>query len=607
MLIPVSGSVAVGMALSNAKLRILDGAGKAVASAVAVPANGNYGPITLTGTGPFRLEACGYAAERYRCVYAVTPLGGTTNLTPLTTAVAVLAAGQTAEALLLAGSALTLDTSTMSTNIATAQTQLRSALSAAIIDAGLPNAVDFTSAAVIAGSRIGHDRLLDNLGLGFGVDGSKPFVQITPRLGSGSLYLEPGTTQGQISINPAAASLNLAGLETLMTAMTAALANTTACSASMPSLLASNARITIEDGLTMTGTQASQGLCFLFAGVLGNLPAPFGSTMQSPELGRCDFSGSLPVCKISLVTMSPTNLLQVVGKNQAVTLQSDGWRLLGNMQAIQVSAQARVQKMQRVDGGLVDSYARTLSVSIPLQTGLQCARVSQTNLSGQEQTLAYYKPQSGATLLSVWAVSASDGQASINPTQGVTRGMTEQWWPIVAGADGDAVVRNFYRSGRELKVSLYGDAACTTAFTPTDGSSSFSLELAGVPPLEAALPSLPWPVLSASSITALVALKGTAKAKLTYTPSWTFGNQVLGLEAASLCLDSDCTAANRLVELLGLTASLRSSALAVTVGSTALASTSFKQLRLQGRSPEGLLMHSDFQSCSAVTAGQTCK
>ena len=595
------------MALSNAKLRILDGAGKTVVSAVAVPANGNYGPIMLTGSGPFRLEACGYAADKYRCVYAVTPLGGTANLTPLTTAVAVLASGQTAEVLLLAGSALTLDTSTMAANIAAAQTQLRNALSAALSDAGLPATVDFTSAPVIADSRVGHDRLLDNLGLGFGVDGSKPFVQITPRLGSGSLYLEPGTTQGLISINAAAASLNLAGIASLMTAMTAAVASSSACSAGMTALLASNARITVEDGLTMTGTQAQQGLCLMFEGVIGNLQAPYGSVMQSPELGRCDFSGSLPVCKISLVTMAAvTKVLRVVANNQAVTLQSDGWRLLGNMQAIQASAQARVQKMQRVDGTSVDSYARALSVSIPLQTGLQCARVSQTNLAGLEQTLAYLKPHSGATLLSVWAVSASDGQASASPTQGATRGVAEQWWPIVAGADGDAVVRNFYRSGRELKVSLFGDTACTTAFTPAGGSSSFTLELAGVPPLEAAMPSLPWPVLAATSATALVALKGAAKAKITYTPSWTFSNAVLGLEAASLCLDSGCTAANRLVESGGLTASLRSAALAATLGSAALATSSFKQLRLQGRSAEGLLMHSDLQSCSAVTVGQIC-
>jgi hypothetical protein len=98
----------------------------------------------------------------------------------------------------------------------------------------------------------------------------------------------------------------------------------------MTALLASTARITIEDGLTMTGTQAPQGLCLMFEGVIGNLQAPYGSVMQSPELGRCDLSGSLPVCKISRVTLAAvTKVLRVVANNQAVTLQSDGWRLLG--------------------------------------------------------------------------------------------------------------------------------------------------------------------------------------------------------------------------------------------------------------------------------------
>lgn len=68
---PVSGVVAAGLAFSSATVRVLDPTGKAIATDKPVMAtSGAYGPITLTGTGPSRVEACGTVADK-RCASGV--------------------------------------------------------------------------------------------------------------------------------------------------------------------------------------------------------------------------------------------------------------------------------------------------------------------------------------------------------------------------------------------------------------------------------------------------------------------------------------------------------------------------------------------------------
>lgn len=603
--------MAAGAALTAAKLRIVDATGAAIKTDVVVPASGAYGPIKLTGTGPFRIEVCGSLGEKFRCLYSTTALGGPTNVTPLTSALLLLATGQTPEALMAAATATTgLDAAAL----ATAQTQMRNALSAAIADAGLAGTVDFIADTLTAGARTGQDRLLDNLGLSWGVDGSKPFVLVSPRLGSGSLYLEPGTTQGSISVNSAAAGLNLAGIDALFTAMSAAMASGTACNSvasGLATLVASNARSTLDGAPPLKGpADVALGMCSTLSGVLGDGSIIFGGVLQSPELGRCDFSLSgAPVCKIGVVVKSAKGQLIPWGANQGVILEGGNWKFLGNMQAQSISAQATAQRLRRVDGtALVDSYARLISVSIGNTSGLGCARVTQKNLSGLDSTLAYYKPHSsGAALLSLWSVDTVNNVASLNPATGATRGVDDRAFPLAPGADGDAIVRNFYRSGREISVALFSDSACTSAFTPSGASSnSFAIDLPGVPPLTAALASLPWPVLTAAANTALSGLKGAAKAKITYTANWTFAREVLGIEAAQLCTDAACTVGAGRVGELALIANPRTAALSATLGTAALTATSFKQLRLVGRNAEGLLLNADNQSCAAVTAGQTC-
>lgn len=531
----------------------------------------------------------------------MTALGGTAHLTPLTSAVMLLAAGQLPEAL-MTGAVTSLGEAAVSA----AQTQLRNAIGAATLaDAGLASDVNLLTAALKPGARTGLDRLLDSVGVSFGQD-SRPFVQLSPRLGTGNVYLEPGTTQGGLSIDAGAAGLSLAGIETLYTAMGAAMLTAAACDTGMPAQMASTARLSIDNLELRGGPQTALGLCSLLGGVLGDGQIGFGGKLLSPELGRCDMGGSAPVCKASLVVQTSKGLVRSLALNQAITLQGGKWLFLGNGQPLGLSAQARAQRLRRVDGTPVDSYTRAIGVGVAAQAGLQCVRVTQLDGAGLPRTLAYLKPHSGGTQLSVWAVSSSDAQLSLDPLLGSTRSADDRWIALAAGADGDAVVRNFYRSGRQLTLTLFGDSACTSPFTPSGSTaSSFSLELAGVPPLEAALAGQPWPVLATASATALSALKGAAKAKISYTGSWSFSREALGMEAAQLCLAASCEGSGRIGEL-GLAGSARTAALPATLGDLAVVAADFKQLRLVSRTAEGLLIHSDFRSCAGDTAGQPC-
>jgi hypothetical protein len=196
----------------------------------------------------------------------------------------------------------------------------------------------------------------------------------------------------------------------------------------------------------------------------------------------------------------------------------------------------------------------------------------------------------------------------LNAATGVTVAVDDREFSLAAGASGDATVRNFYRSGREVQISLFSDSGCSTPLTPVGASASrFAVDLPGIPPLEAAMANQPWPVLAATSVTTLNGLKGAAKAKIVYTPTWTFNREVLGIDSAVLCLDSACAvgSAGRIGEL-ALIANPRTAALSGTLGTAALTATGFKQLRLVGRNADGLLLQADYQSCATVAAGQAC-
>ena len=617
----LSGTVAVGAPITSGKLRILDANGAVVASDVAIDGDGNYAAVTLTGPAPYRIEACGYAGPNYLCVYSVASAAGTANVTPLTTATVLLAAGQAPDAL-MSGTAPALT----AVSVATAQDQLRTSLASVLTSAGVASNLDFVAGALAAGSRTGHDGVLDAVGVTLGQD-ANPFVQITPRLGTGNLYLEQGSSSGSVTATASAAGLQLAGLETLFRDMSESLAKPAACGGStgLQRSLAGAARLSMGGHSAQGAAQVAEALCGFFAlGEDGSTPL-WGSRLLSPTLGRCDLGGPEPVCRVSFVLQSPTGDVQSVGSGLGVTKEAGVWKFVGDLLPIEVHASARAQRTVRIDTPTaVIDYDRAIAFEVSAVPGLACARFAQRDASGAPVTVAYYKRHPGATQqarLSLWtpvagagagtgtgAGAASGTGASLDPMVGATRSEDDSWLALPQGVDGDAMVRNFYRGGRSVSVSLYGDAACSTPFA-VGGESVFEVEVDGVPPVWSAMPNLPWPEIDADTHTALRALTLGAGADGSLRAAWTFNRGPLGLNDATVCASrADCGegGSGRLGER-SLRPGAREATLALHNRGSAVESTDARTISLNGRNGEGVGLSSNFSACPQVAAGQACR
>lgn len=612
----LSGSVAVGAPITDGKLRVLDATGATVVADVAIAANGTYPAITLTGTAPWRLEACGYTGANYRCMYSVAQAAGTANVTPLTSAIMLLASGRAPESL-MTGSASGLS----ATAVAGAQNTLRTSLAPVLVDAGVGATLDLVTGALVAGSRTGYDRVLDAVGVTIGTD-ARPFVQIVPRLGSGNVYMEQGSaTVGTLAVNSGAATLSLQGLETLFTRMTAAALTPTTCadaSTGMSSLISGGASWSTGQGSafgsTFSGAAAvGQNLCTFLAGG-GAEPSRLGSRFMSPVLGRCDFSGTAPVCAVSFAVQGADGRVEQVGNGIGVSFEAGGWKFKGDVHAVDINASARVQRSRRIDSGsgtVADQYSRALAFDIPALSGLACAKVAQRDATGALVTLALFKPHAGVGLerLSAWRGTMDGASRSLDPAVGSTRSADDTWLELPQGEAGDTAVRNFYRGGREVTVSLYSDSQCITAFTaPGSSRSSFAVEVEGVPPVWAALPGLPWPNLSDSAKAALRGLVVPASSSASLAVDWGYTQGPVGVGSITYCSDRALCGsggAGRLADA-NLRPSATSMALRVGTAGTAVEVGSYKMLALHGRTSDGMGLQSNHMSCPTVAPGLSC-
>lgn len=605
--VTVSGSVAVGAPITNGKLRILDASGAVVASDVAIDAEGHYAAVTLTGPAPYRIEACGYAGPNYLCVYSVASGGGTANVTPLTTATVLLAAGQAPDAL-MSGSAPALT----SASVASAQDQLRSSLASVLTSAGVGSGFDFVSGALTAGSRSGYDGVLDAIGVTIGQDTSA-FVQITPRLGSGNLYLEQGSSSGSVSAAPSAESLQLSGLETLFRNMTAAVADATACSSETIGIqrsLAANAQISMDGNAAVGAAQVAQGLCGFFAQGDGNTPM-WGSRLLSPTLGRCDLSGAAPVCGVSFVLQSQAGDVMPVGSGMAVTQENGVWRFFGDLLPIEIHASAKAQRTRRIDTVTpVIEYDRALAFEVAAVPGLACAKVAQRDAGNALVTVGYYKrhlPAAEQARLSLWTTDGQGMGASTDPLVGATRSADDTWIALPQGSAGDTLIRNFYRGGRSVTVSLFSDRDCTAPFS-IGGRSSFDVDVDGVPPVWAAMENLPWPELDADSQAALRNLAIGSGASGSLHAGWTFARGPLGLNDLTVCGDRGACGDGGSGRLgsRSLRPSARDATASLQNRGSAVGADDPKTLALSGRNGEGMDLQSNYSSCPTVPSTEGC-
>jgi hypothetical protein len=604
----LSGTAAVGAPLVDGVLRVIDATGAVVADAVPLDAAGRFSAIALTGTGPWRLEACGWAAAEWTCLQSVAYAAGTSNVTPLTTAALVLASGTPAEGLMAAGAP-------SAAAVATAQGTLASSL--ATLGGG---GVDFFGGVLDAGSRTGYDRLLDAVQVNMGSDG-QPFVQLTPRLGSGNVFVQSGSAaQGSLSATGAAATLPLAQLEALFSRLNSALVSEAACrhaTTGLASQLADDARLSFGPEPLQGAALVADVLCTVFSGrepgspeAVG--PALWGSRLMSPVLGRCDFDGDNAVCGVSLVLRDGEGDVAELGGGMAVALRAGQWRLLGDRHAVGVTASARVQRDLRIDGAsTVAHYDRAFAFEVPALPGLACARVSQQDAAGTRVTLAFYKrhvPGEGEgepDRLSLWTNGSGGPFASTDPASGNTRTSDDTWIFLPEGEAGDAAIRHFLRGGRTVTVDLYVDPACSTPFG--GAATRVVVDVDGVPPVWSALPDLPWPAYTTTSQSALRNLVATAGTATPLELAWSFPRGAIGFTEGFVCTDRALCGgggSGRVAEQ-GLRPRARMAGFVVQSG-VAVTAGEHKMAGLYGRW-RGLGVQANMTSCPAVPAGERCR
>ncbi|MDO9003670.1 MAG: hypothetical protein Q7V20_09480 [Aquabacterium sp.] len=600
----LSGTVAVGAPMADALVRILDSDGNVVSSGVSVDAAGAFTGVTLTGTGPYRIEACGHVGDNYRCVYSVAQGAGVANVTPLTTAAVLLATGDSPEDL-MNGPGTSLDAS----SIAAAQTTLRTGLAGILADAGVPSNFDFISGDLAAGTRTGYDRVLDSVGVTTG-EANAPFVQITPRLGTGNLYLESGLApQGTLTVDSQAANVSLTGIETLFQNMSLAMASDTACRANLPGLLASTASMSFDGPNPAQGAADVGTLMCDFIGTSDEGPG-FGVSFVSPTLGRCDLSGADPVCRVSFVLKLLDGSLQSIGEEMAVVREGQTWKFKGDVNPIGIHANAALQRTQTFDstGALAyTEHSRAFQFDIQAITGLQCAKVTQKDANGAEVFLAYYKRYSGSPeRLSAWRDSSSNLLSDPTDAGGQLRSSDDTQIQLPSGTGGDAAINNFYRGGRTVKVSLYTDANCSSAMV-LDGRSEFEVDMMGVPPLSDRIENFPWPTLTDSTVSSLRTLALATGESATFNASWTFNRGYTGLDSAVFCSHRECgDQSNSRIGDIDFSAAARSVSIPLANPDNGITVTTsgFKMLALYGRTGEGMGVQNNFVYCSGTIDGQ---
>ena len=603
----LAGTVAVGAPITNGKLRVLDASGAVVASGVTIDADGHYADVTLTGPAPWRLEACGYAGANYLCVYSVATAAGTANVTPLTSAMVLLATGASPDAMMAPNAP-----AVSASGVTSAQDQLRASLSGVLAGAGVSGTLDFVSGSLSAGSRSGYDGVLDAVGVSVGQD-TQPFVQITPRIGSGNVYMQQGSTVGTVTAANTA-NLGLGGIETLFRNMSASMASATACTDATTGIrrsLSSIAQMTLGDEAAQGPDNVAAGLCQFFgSGDDGSTPM-WGSTLLSPTLGRCDLSGTVPVCAISFVIQSPQGDVMPVGAGMGVTQEGGVWKFMGDLLPIEIRATARAQRTVRVDSTTpVVQYDRAIQLEVAAVTGLNCASVAQHTADGASTTIAFYKRMPGAqrqARLSLWGSNGPSNGASLDPLVGSVRSADDTWLTLPQGSEGDAVIRNFYRGGRTVTFSLFADANCSTPFAIA-GHSVFDVEIEGVPPVSSAMDSLPWPEIDSATVTALRSLAIDAGATGTFHAAWTFARGPLGLDDITVCGDRGACGDGGTGRIGSgrLRPSARDNNVALRNTGGAVTANSMKMLALSGRNSEGVGLESNYMSCPDSSAGEIC-
>jgi hypothetical protein len=402
-------------------------------------------------------------------------------------------------------------------------------------------------------------------------------------------------TSGAVTADNQAGTLPLSQIGALFSRMTAKLASPSSCAGpnGLASEFTSDARIDGDEGL-VTG---AQNVADMFCGYFAEAGA-FGATLLNPVLGRCVTSGAEPRCRVGFDVRLPDGTVMPFGAGVGVQLVSNTWKFMGSIDPVNVYVNARVQRQTRIDNpSIAPTYMRALSIDVAHAPNLACAKVAQPAAGGAMHTFAIMKAfDSGSRRLSLWRASPQGNDISLDASVGFLRSSDDSWYALPDGAQGDDVVRNFFRNGRNIVVSLYQDADCSTPLV-LEGVSTIEVEIEGVPPVYAALPGYPWPELTQATVTAVSNASLEANSSGSLSLAWTYPNGRSGVNEVSFCGslalcggDDDGRFGDRDVSPAtpSLTLALQSRSLALGVSRT---------LSLHGTGPDGIRMQSNFTAC----------
>ena len=154
---------------------------------------------------------------------------------------------------------------------------------------------------------------------------------------------------------------------------------------------------------------------------------------------------------------------------------------------------------------------------------------------------------------------------------------------------GDAVIDNFYKRGRSVRIDLYDNVGFT--------GKPVSLEkrVNGVPPKSAALAGFPWLELDAATRAALAAFDGS---KPNFIVGW-LANGTVSAHDAKMCLEGSCQGearAGQIDILPGRTSQV------MTIDHPPASAAAFKMISLYGRDHDQGNVSTNYLSCGGAAS-----
>jgi hypothetical protein len=585
----LTGTIAAGAPMLNATITVKDVNGL-TRTGTAAP-DGSYSGIDITGlVAPFSLQACGLVDANYTCFYSLVQQAGIANVTPITNALLALALASDPAGMFAPTTPTPLPSAA---DMEAQKTRLKSALAALLSKAGLAD-IDFATTPFSA-DRTGMDKVLDSVKISTGTDGAtnKSFVQLEGIIGAGNVFLDKNAVSGSLTAS-GDADVDLKGISGIFVqgmSFAIAAADQATCTSRMnaANIFDDAFSLNFDNNNQLSKTNAAQMIC-----QLADINHLLGGVVANPLLRDCDFKTDVnrKICTVGFNIVNGENSFD--GAELAIVLRPGAdWKLLGRESPYEIHVSAAIQRTSRIDitdNSAPPTYTRALSFDITgndgsSATGIRAAKVYQRNLdgSGWETT-----PLVSLSLSDACIAQLQPGEKARLSTGGSCGSSWLSLGDTIDGANaaaaGDALIDNFYKRGRTVKLELFPNIAAS-------GSPIVLIKrVEGVPPKYAALASFPWIEMDSTSKTALLGYDGLSAS---FNVAWDRNRTVSGKDI-TFCLAGDCQGNNRggHEEILNGHTSQ-----AIAMNHKPANAAAYKSVGIYGRNRDQLGVSSNYLSC----------